>query len=91
MMDIVSRSCGRPVSVNSLCHWSDMDGADLYVHDARLLRAVEDTATDTLTMEVDLPRDEWSDELVPRLLVFSDAYGYQVCEGRSRGAPRSSA
>ncbi|HEX8522440.1 MAG TPA: hypothetical protein VF669_09300 [Tepidisphaeraceae bacterium] len=64
-----------------------MIGGDIYVHDARLLRVIEDAATDTLTMEVDLPQDEWSDELVPRVLVFADAYAYQVYEGPFLGCP----
>jgi hypothetical protein len=58
-----------------------------YVHDARLVRVIEDTERDTLTMEVDLPISPDSDELVPRLLIFDDAYGYQVFEGPFQGCP----
>src|SRR5262249_5178539 len=57
------------------------------VHDGRLLRVVEDTVQDTLTMEVELPKDEHGDDLAPRLLVFDDAYGYQVFEGPFQGCP----
>ena len=64
-----------------------MDIADIYVHDARLLRVIEDTERDTLTMEVELPKDEWSDDLVPRVLVFDDSYNYQVFEGPFQGCP----
>jgi len=64
-----------------------MDISTIYVHDGRLLRVVEDTERDTLTMEVELPKDEQSDDLVPRLLVFDDAYGYQVFEGPFEGCP----
>jgi hypothetical protein len=63
----------------------DIDG--IYVHDGRLLRVVEDTERDTLTMEVELPASEWAEELVPRSLVFEDVYGYQVSEGPFAGAP----
>ncbi len=52
-----------------------------YIHDARLLRVIEDTQRDTLTMEVDMPASPDSDELIPRFLVFDDAHGYQVFEG----------
>ena len=64
-----------------------MDISSIYVHDGRLLRVVEDTEQDTLTMEVELPEDERSDDLIPRLLVFDDAYGYQVFEGPFHGCP----
>lgn len=64
-----------------------MNISDIYVHDGRLLRVIEDTGRDTLTMEVELPKDEWSDELVPRLFVFDNAYGYQVFEGPIQGSP----
>src|SRR5690242_5647438 len=64
-----------------------MEISKIYVHDGRLLRVVEDTEDDTLTMEVELPKDERSDDLVPRLLVFDDVYGYQVFEGPFQGRP----
>ena len=64
-----------------------MDFPNIYVHDGRLLRVVEDTECDTLTMQVELPKNESSDDLVPRLLVFEDAYGYQVFEGPFQGCP----
>src|SRR4051812_38813530 len=64
-----------------------MELSGIYVHDGRLLRVIEDTERDTLIMEVELPKDEWSDGLVPRLLVFDGAYGYQVFEGPFQGCP----
>ena len=64
-----------------------MEIPDIYVHDGRLLRVVEDTEQNTLTMEVELPRNESSNDLVPRLLVFEEAYGYQVFEGPFEGCP----
>ena len=64
-----------------------MEISDIYVHDGRLIRVIEDTERDTLTMEVELPKNESSDELVARLLVFDDAYRYQVFEGPFQGCP----
>ena len=64
-----------------------MKTSDICVHDGRLLRIVEDAERDTLTMEVELPDNPDSDELVPRLLVFNDVHGYQVFEGPFQGCP----
>jgi hypothetical protein len=64
-----------------------MDISNIYVHDGRLLRVIEDTERDTLTMEVELPASPESDELVPRLLVFDDVHGYQVFDGPFDGIP----
>lgn len=64
-----------------------MDISDLYIHDGRLLRVIEDAATATLTMECELPVSEWSDDLVPGRLVFEDVYNYRVCEGAIVGPP----
>lgn len=64
-----------------------MDISGIYIHDGRLLRVVEDAATATFTMECELPVSEWSDDLVPRLLVFEDVYNYRVCEGAIDGPP----
>jgi hypothetical protein len=64
-----------------------MDISDIYVHDGRLLRVIEDAEGPTLTMECELPANEWSDDLVPKLLVFEDVYRYRVCEGAIVGCP----
>src|SRR5438105_13157832 len=64
-----------------------MEIADIYVHDARLLRVIEDSERDTLTMEVELPVNANSDELVARKLVFADVHSYQVFEGPFQGCP----
>jgi hypothetical protein len=64
-----------------------MDVSNIYVHDGRLLRVVEDTKRDTLTMEVELPVGPDSDELVRRLLVFEEVHGYQVFDGPFHGTP----
>ena len=64
-----------------------MDISTIYIHDGRLLRVIEDAEAATLTMECELPATEWSDDLVPRLLVFEDVYNYRVCEGAIVGPP----
>lgn len=64
-----------------------MDISDIYVHDGKLLRVIEDAQNETVTMEVLLPANPMSNDLVPRLLVFGDVYGYQIFEGRCEGCP----
>jgi len=64
-----------------------MDISTIYIHDGRLLRVIEDAEAATLTMECELPASEWSDDLVPRLLVFEGVSNYRVCEGASVGGP----
>ncbi|HVU27515.1 MAG TPA: hypothetical protein VHG71_07225 [Verrucomicrobiae bacterium] len=64
-----------------------VDVSEIYVHDGKLLRVIEDAKTKTVTMEVLLPASEHSNELVPRRLVFTDVYGYQIFEGRCVGCP----
>ena len=64
-----------------------MDISNIYIHDGRLLRVVENVEVGTLTMECELPADGWSDELVPKLLVFEGVYNYRVCEGAVVGPP----
>lgn len=64
-----------------------MEISDIYVHDGKLLRVIEDAEQDKLKMAVMLPTSPTSDELVPRLLVFEEVYGYQIFEGRVSGCP----
>ena len=64
-----------------------MDISSIHFHDTQILLVIEDCSSDTLTMEVELPVTESSDKLVPRLLVFDDAYSYQVFEGPFQGCP----
>ena len=64
-----------------------MNLSSIYVHDGRLLRVIEDAETDILSMEVELPAAADGDALVPRTLVFAEAYGYQVFEGPFQGCP----
>ena len=64
-----------------------MDISNIYIHDGRLLKVIEDTEAATITMECDLPANEWSDDLVPKFLVFTNVLNYQVCEGAIHGCP----
>jgi hypothetical protein len=64
-----------------------MDISDIHFHDTQILRVIEDTATDTLTMEVDYPVDWEHNVFEHRKLVFSDAYNYQVHEMPFSGVP----
>jgi hypothetical protein len=62
-----------------------MEIPDIYVHDGKLLRVIEDTEQGKLRMAVLLPASPTSDELVPHLLVFEGVHGYQISEGRVDG------
>jgi len=64
-----------------------MEISDIYVHDGKLLRVIEDAEQETVTMDVLLPIDPISDDFVPRLLIFEGVYGYQIFEGRCTGCP----
>jgi hypothetical protein len=64
-----------------------MDISGIYIHDGRLLKVVEDAEFATVTMECELPASEWSDDLVPRLLIFDNVSNYLVCEGPIAGCP----
>lgn len=64
-----------------------MDLSGIHFQDTRILRVIEDTAADTLTMEVSYPLD-WEQNLFePRHLVFHDAHSYAVAEGPFQGSP----
>jgi hypothetical protein len=71
----------------TLGHITRMEISDIYVHDGKLLRVIEDAQKETVTMEVWLPADPMSDDLVRRFLIFEDVYGYQIFEGRCTGCP----
>jgi len=64
-----------------------MDISNIYIHDGCLLRVIEEPEHSRLTMEVELPANEWSEQLVPRHLIFEDVYGYKVVEGCMNGNP----
>ncbi len=57
-----------------------MEISEIYVHDARLRRVIEDVATHWIVMQVDLPILELNEELRPCFLVFEDTHHYQVFE-----------
>lgn len=59
--------------------------SDIHFHDTRILRVIEDTATDTLTMEVEYPADWENKRFVPGTLLFTNAHNYQVFEGPFEG------
>lgn len=64
-----------------------MDLANIYVHDGVLLRVIEDTDAETVTMEALLPVDPDSDDFAPGQLVFESVLRYQVVEGACEGRP----
>lgn len=64
-----------------------MDISEIHFHDTRILRVIEDPEQDTLTMEVSYPVDWENNEFEPRILVFANAYNYQVHEMPFHGAP----
>jgi hypothetical protein len=64
-----------------------VDVSGIYVHDGKLLRVIEDAQKEAVTMDVLLPASPTSDDLIPRLLIFEDVYGYQIFEGRVDGCP----
>jgi hypothetical protein len=57
-----------------------MEISNIYVHDAQLHRVIDDIEAKTVTFEVELPILERDEKQEPRLLVFDDAYNYQVFE-----------
>src|SRR5438045_5961536 len=64
-----------------------MEISDIYVHDGRLIRVIEEPEQSRITMHVQLPIVERDEKLEPRILVFEDVYGYQVVEGFINGCP----
>lgn len=64
-----------------------MNISKIHFHDTQILRVIEDTEADTLSMEVIYPVDWENNEFEPRKLVFTDAYNYQVHEMPFWGSP----
>jgi len=64
-----------------------MNVSDIHFHDTQILRVIEDTATDELTMHVDYPVDWENGVFEHRKLIFSNAYNYQVHEIPFSGIP----
>ena len=64
-----------------------VDISGIHFHDTQILRVVENTAADTLTMHVEYPAD-WEHSISERrTLIFSDAHNYQVFEFPFSGPP----
>jgi len=61
--------------------------SDIHFHDTQILRVIEDTVTDTLTMDVECPTDWEHNRFERRVLTFSDAHSYQVFEIPFCGPP----
>jgi len=64
-----------------------MELSEIHFHDTRILRVIEDTTTDTLTMDVQYPIDWDQNRFERRSLIFSEAHSYQVFEGPFSGPP----
>ena len=64
-----------------------MNLTDIHFHDSRILRVVEDTAADTLTMEVEYPVDWDQNRFERRCIVFFDTHNYQAFEQPFVGPP----
>jgi hypothetical protein len=60
---------------------------DIYIHDAKLRAVHEDCESKELVMDIDMPADEWSDQLVPRRLTLFEVKGYAVDEIMLEGVP----
>lgn len=73
-----------PLLISSLY---SMTFSEIHFHDTRILRVIEDTAMDTLTMEVEYPADWENNRFVPGTLLFTNAHNYQVFEGPFEGVP----
>ena len=64
-----------------------MNISDIHFHDTQILRVTKDTATATLTMDVEYPTDWEHNRFERRVLTFSDAHNYQVFEIPLSGPP----
>jgi hypothetical protein len=64
-----------------------MDLATIHFHDTQILKIVEDTASDTLTMEVFYPVDWENNTFERRRIIFEDVLNYRVSEGAFQGSP----
>ncbi len=64
-----------------------MDISNIHFHDSELMKVIEDTATDTLTMEIMYPVDWEKGQFEKRRLIFNDALNYKVVEIPFQGSP----
>ena len=58
-----------------------MNFEQIYVHDGTLKNVIENTKERKMTLLVDLPRDEWNEDLIPKRIIFYDVLNYSVHEG----------
>ena len=64
-----------------------VDLSSIHFHDTRILKVIEDTQSDVLTMEVNYPVDWNNNEFEKRRLVFENILNYQVHEIAFHGSP----
>ena len=64
-----------------------MDLSSIHFHDTKILKVIEDTRDDLLTMEVNYPVDWDKNEFEKRKLIFENVLNYQVNEIAFRGMP----
>ena len=64
-----------------------MDISSIHFHDTGIIRVIEETGTDTLTMEVDYPVDWENNQFEKRKIIFEDILDYSVTEGPFQGSP----
>jgi hypothetical protein len=64
-----------------------MDISTIHFHDAQILKVIEDTQTDTFTMEVEYPVDGKNNKFEKRRLIFEDAIDYKISEIPFQGSP----
>jgi hypothetical protein len=65
----------------------DIGVNDIWFHDSKLYRVVENAQTDEIGFEVMYPVDWENDEFAERTIVFSDVLNYAVLEGPFHGRP----
>jgi hypothetical protein len=64
-----------------------MDVSEIHFHDTKILKVIEDTQTDTFTMEVIYPVDWENNQFEKRRLIFEDAIDYKISEIPFVGSP----
>ncbi|MEI9961945.1 MAG: hypothetical protein WDM76_12675 [Limisphaerales bacterium] len=63
-----------------------MDISTIHFHDTQILKVIEDTQTDTFTMEVEYPVDWENNQFEKRRLIFMDAIDYKISEISFQGS-----
>jgi hypothetical protein len=62
-----------------------MNFDQIYVHDGTLKSVIENPKDRKMTFLVDLPKDEWIDDLIPKRIIFHDVLNYSVHECPEHG------